>query len=1298
MKYIVFVIYLLFASVQCYAQGIVQVDPLTGAAQIYLPFYTFTSGQVSVPIGLSYNSSGVRLKEVEGTAGIGWQFEGGGAISRSTKGLPDDVSKDLSGNARLGWMKSTNTAAEAIDDVSFQNDGVVCSKETSDITAITSNFPYNYDTEPDVFTISAPGLSGKIIYDRAVSKFRPLSYADWVITYTTEAVTGLMSSFTIITDNGVKYVFAAPESVRTTLSAGGTHTYFETKYKQYQYGIRYYDLWQLASITDANGNGVTLTYSDPTDEKPRRNLNPFSIYLPGATTPTLQYETQVMVTTPLLQSVGVTGRPDVRMDLDWELVFGSNILTRCKGIGRDIELSYSSVESSGSSYIRKFLRQVTDPGCSTPFNYKFEYSGETLTDGHYMTLLPDASSVQMDYWGYYTNAVISSLQPKIMINPATAAYPRYAIYNASTTGGSYSYTSTNGSDRSSATVNYTTGSLTKVIYPYGGTTTVLYEKNAYIDQPSGAEVTGGGLRVKRTTDYDNMDVAKNIVKNYSYDDPATGLSSGKPISLPQFAFTIPYAGAATGSALWNANTIYSDYDLSSEDHGIIYRYFKVSQTGAGSTLSEFFIPATYWATSASPVCSGCTTEWAPTINLIARNNCGSVYGPISNDRYNYPFNPNPNYDFERGLLKKKTAFNDAGQEVAEQNYIYQRSFSPSFIYAFRSENNPNGSLTARSYNKYKIYYNTSELVKSVNSVVYDSPTQSQATTSTTNYVYGGTNHKKVSEQSITNSDNDAVLTTKTKYTHDYSAASGSNDNVTAIYNLNQKNINLPVETIRTMTRSGGVKTIGADLTFYKGVTSGSSTNYVTSQLQEVVFPDGVDDFVPFSISGQVITKDSRYYIGQNNGDYDKTGHAQTINDGSKNSKVSIFDHAANQEVAVFLNADYNEIAFSDFDTDQPSLPDYNFIASGGGSFAASGSHTGKAYGFGTAQTFTKTAVRKNAQSASYIFSAWIKSAGSGHLTFTLTGGGTLTSTKSYGSGDWGYYEWKLPVTSITTTTFTLTVTTDAPISIDDMLFYPETSEVVVHAFDPVNFYEIATTNTNGLSSYSKRDKWGRTQFKYDQDKNITEKYSYVISEQLEEGLTAPTVWPVSIYVLTDNEFNASSSACLTGTTFSWDFGDGTVINDLQRSDQVHKYLTTGTFTIKVTATHPFFGTEMASTTVTVKPPVLVPQICLSGVSSFNTCANTAIEIETCGSNPSNSHTSYYTVNSVGGSGYGTLSYQWQMSLNNGASWTNVGTNSTQYSVSCDRSSYSYLTRCQVTSSSGQFGISNVAEFSTPNCE
>ena len=66
-----------------------------GQAEIGIPLMTVEGHSLTLPISLSYNSSGIRVDEISGTVGLGWTFQAGGVITREIVGRPDEATSDF---------------------------------------------------------------------------------------------------------------------------------------------------------------------------------------------------------------------------------------------------------------------------------------------------------------------------------------------------------------------------------------------------------------------------------------------------------------------------------------------------------------------------------------------------------------------------------------------------------------------------------------------------------------------------------------------------------------------------------------------------------------------------------------------------------------------------------------------------------------------------------------------------------------------------------------------------------------------------------------------------------------------------------------------------------------------------------------------------------------------------------------------------------------------------------------------------------------------------------------------------
>lgn len=61
----------------------------SGVANINIPLYTIESGDIKIPISLSYHASGIKLAQEASWVGLGWSLNAGGTISKQTKGADD---------------------------------------------------------------------------------------------------------------------------------------------------------------------------------------------------------------------------------------------------------------------------------------------------------------------------------------------------------------------------------------------------------------------------------------------------------------------------------------------------------------------------------------------------------------------------------------------------------------------------------------------------------------------------------------------------------------------------------------------------------------------------------------------------------------------------------------------------------------------------------------------------------------------------------------------------------------------------------------------------------------------------------------------------------------------------------------------------------------------------------------------------------------------------------------------------------------------------------------------------------
>lgn len=1156
-----------------FAQVNVSVDNFTGTGIVNVPIWTVRSGPISVPISLVYSGAGVRVKDQEGSAGMNWHLVAGGEIRREVRGLPDDIPQNYGPNGRSGWLHNTNR--NKVNDFSILNDNnaSTCTDEESDLNYIATNFLGFSDTEPDIFYVNAPDLSCKMIFDKDLT-IRTIPDIGAKITYTINSdYTPTITGFIITNDKGIRYEFSTIETTtRKTSTSQNVNdiVYFKHEFDQYFDGISYNSAWKLSSISD-NGNTIWFSYNTSKATTSDMRLR-------------MAFGIDTTITTPFSVRLTTTQRTLDR--ISYSGADGFNF------VNKSIKFSYSNASTSSAALISGFIGK----GVKATFGYTtvktketgsiktksfltgFSVNGLKAADFDYYGVtgdvidMPDSLSKEIDQWGFYNGSGATTLLPIVYINP-NSSIERYRSVPPGINAASFPYQIT-GASRSTNSSKIINGSLKTITQYYGGTSTLFYEPNDYKDPTSGTIVQGGGVRVKQIVDNDGTGTTVNMVRNYSYNDPSTGQSSGLPISLPFLTFTRPYTGTGTTEEKWQKSTVRLEESISEQNNSIVYPYVKVSQTGAGSTSFEYTAPATSWQTSAAP-------DWTPTFVHLARPSCISS-GLMTGQFNGYPFVPDIDFDFERGLLKKKTQYNENNEKVTESINTYARTAAPLIIQGLRFE--IIGGATA--YSKYNVFMQTGNRLVKAEDREYLPPSVTPSKTTIVENFYESPNHNLLTQQKTTNSDG-SIMRSYIKYVKDYSAVTSSQETAKSINLLNLANANLSVENYLQLERNGVNKTLSGTLTKFRGILStlGINTAVPDSKLT-FISQDGLSNFQVSSISGTSFIYDSHYTVAEKYLQYSNSLLLVSTEDSRKNISTVLMNQNANAPVANIKNARGDEVYFEDFDIED--LTSFELPHS---MYDSLDSRSGKYHKNLTADTVynwadTRT-IARNAIADNYIFSVWVKSRGGGNIILTLTNSsGTpyiFTLPYTFTDNRWKYLRLKLPMSGLTSA-FTMKYKSTTDISIDDFLLYPEQAEINTVGYHPDTYMKVVETDGNGISQYYDYDGYKRLSHILDQDKNIILKKDYLkdpalagIYAEINNGNVQTANVPISFDGTHLNDGN------IDGMVFNWNFGDGHTYTTMNRSSFDYIYPRAGTYNVTLTKTSPFFSTATAAKTLTVNP-------------------------------------------------------------------------------------------------------------------
>tara|TARA_R110002033_G_scaffold136236_3_gene175796 strand:- start:319 stop:3459 length:3141 start_codon:yes stop_codon:yes gene_type:complete len=476
----------------------VPVSNYTGRANINIPIYQVVAGSMSVPISLSYNSSGVKVNDMASNVGLNWSLSAGGVVSKIVKGMDDFYSPGPISNSSTGTY-------------------ITPSGWLGCLAPFVSSTPelnrYN-DAQPDVFSVSAPGLSTNYIHKRHYSVLDEngfiflngspspieLEHQGNLINETLGMVslnylsdsTGSIittsrfgiTNLEITSLNGIKYSFGTPDLSRfqsafdTFLSykfesfrldhmfdpASGQAISFEYE----QYSNYFYD--DIDSKVNSYGGGTDLSNLTSRDKS-------HSVY---------------PVTQRLKKIIYHGGEVEFIYGLDRLDNTGDKALTEVivrdvndvvvKHVKLDYDYFQSSIENNTPQSKRLRLDRVYDVN---PLNSLEELPGHVFTYDTNL-VMPPRESYAHDFLGYSNgtyNSLITNPIPKYYFedNKITPFYSNTAIELP----GNFSL---------EANENYAkTYSLTSIQFPTGGTNSYEYELNRF---NYFGEKEGGGLRIK----------------------------------------------------------------------------------------------------------------------------------------------------------------------------------------------------------------------------------------------------------------------------------------------------------------------------------------------------------------------------------------------------------------------------------------------------------------------------------------------------------------------------------------------------------------------------------------------------------------------------------------------------------------------------------------------------------------------------------------------------------------------------------------------------------------------------------
>ncbi|WP_126246336.1 hypothetical protein [Chitinophaga rhizosphaerae] len=587
----------------------------SGIPSINIPLYEVKLNGFTLPVSLSYNASGIKVREVASWVGLGWSLNAGGVITRSVNKWPDDIWRLRNRGKNRGYLiggseqaESFTTAGKSEMQIASQLSKRAGSYYTFDdnlnpVHDCVEGFHKNmYDTEPDYFYYNFAGKVGKFLMGTDKNmKFVPYrnfqsSYMlDVISTYPDNSLNSLgIREFKIVDEEGNQYIFGTEDTASYRITGGSLPSNCVVGWPPYTDPMevyRFFSSWYLSQIITAFGEKIQFTY-----EKER--VVTVNRVLIGRDYHDKDYdmvndsETSTWANR-LVRIESKYEKLEFIADMNRDDLFNSKALTAIEVYAKvDGTWAFRKKIEFNQSYFYSPATPPTAWGVMTHdnggnthkrlrLNSIREVSGGIARAPHEFSYMedfpfPNRHSYQQDFWGYFAENTGEYPFPGLYVYPNSDGSTRisvFKLYNMSTP--EYQL---DGEMRSANTFTSLGLSLKKIKYPTGGSTSFELESNDFFFNTINR--TGGGLRLKKMTIKNCDDCPDDVTKIYTYrksSDPTK--SSGLLLSLPFFAATENSCGYY--SRRYKGDVWPAMFSRLSEDY---FRYFTVKMDQAKSTL------------------------------------------------------------------------------------------------------------------------------------------------------------------------------------------------------------------------------------------------------------------------------------------------------------------------------------------------------------------------------------------------------------------------------------------------------------------------------------------------------------------------------------------------------------------------------------------------------------------------------------------------------------------------------------------------------------------------------------------
>lgn len=492
-----------------------------GLPEIKIPLYEVKSGDLTLPIYLTYHASGIKLSDVAGLTGLGWNLVAAPMVTRTIQGFEDntvtrtcpfgkETYKDPDKIYYMAKTKSTEHPDEYYYRLLNKQGMFMYSMEPKDKTKQFLPIPYEnirIDWTGKFFKITdddgttykfdgglETGTTGQSIEGRKASSIVSSNCKDSIaFVYGTEPYRyniKVHNDYMVIRDN-----FDWKQNLATTRNEyPGVCDYLP-------------DEWMEDPIVYSTVDGQTRTYQcNAQGDLVQDSDDSFPTFTNNVVQTTSRPLNEIRFNQGKIVFTKEANRPRLQKMTVYDL--SGNIV-------KQIQFNYMTDNNKWAD--RYYLESIvtTDKKGKTLDNYHFGY--------YKPEKLPKPGSRSIDYWGYY-NGVHRS-DNETLIPRRTISVKKGKIVTNGFIPRAYDTTLSFGSvlSREPDEEYMMCGTLNKITYPTGSTDEFFYEAHRYITGEENVRIAGG-LRIRQIKTKNEEQEMKVRTFKYGKNESGTGYS------------------------------------------------------------------------------------------------------------------------------------------------------------------------------------------------------------------------------------------------------------------------------------------------------------------------------------------------------------------------------------------------------------------------------------------------------------------------------------------------------------------------------------------------------------------------------------------------------------------------------------------------------------------------------------------------------------------------------------------------------------------------------------------------------